>query len=214
MTFARDALAGRQAAPDRDRRPARPAGLAAFVQDLGKTVGNRSLARLVATGKLARRPQKHRDATIAELEKWAKLPHEAHQRWKRLGTLERIGVYEHMHRRYGKDFAESFRKYADAGKADLDSRACEMPVCMPEQYLKQGYKVAERASYQIWLVHPSGRSRYLWGGHPTNKPPEDDDVEPPIEEPPIEEPPIVVDPPPDDFLRTDEPPIDYSAPRP
>jgi hypothetical protein len=111
-----------------------------------------------------------------------------------------------------KDFADSFRKYAGAGKADLDSRGCEMPVCMPDQYLKQGYKVAARASYQIWLVHPSGRWRYLFGGHPTSKPPEDE--VPSDDEPPIEDPPEVVDPPPDDLLVPDAPPIDYSRPRP
>jgi hypothetical protein len=55
MTFARDVpVRGRQAAADRDRRPARPAGPAALVQQLGTTVGNRSLARLIATRKLAR----------------------------------------------------------------------------------------------------------------------------------------------------------------
>jgi hypothetical protein len=66
--------------------------------------------------------------------------------------------------------------------------------------------------YQIELAHPSGRSRYLFGGHPTTKPPEDEQVEPPPpEEPPIEEPPEVVDPPPPDLLQTDEPPIDFSG---
>ena len=43
-------------------------------------------------------------------------------------------MYERMRRRYGKDFAEQFRKYAEFGKADLDSRGCE--GCMPEPYLK------------------------------------------------------------------------------
>jgi len=213
MTFARDVLlAGRKAAPDRDRRPAGPVGPVSLVQHLGTTVGNRSLARLIATERLARRPKKRRDPTTADLEEWAQWPNEAHRQWKRLGTWERIAVYERMKRRYGKDFADQFRKYAGAGKADLDSRTCQMPVCMPEPFLKQGYKVASRASYQIWLVHPSGRWRYLFGGHPTNKPPEVE--EPPDEEPPIEEPPDVVDPPPDDFLQSDEPPIDYSAPQP
>jgi hypothetical protein len=127
-------------------------------------------------------------------------------------VLERGAVLERMRRRYGKDFADLFRKYAEAGKPDFDSRDCEMPVCKPEQYLKQGYKVAERAEHQIWLVHPSGRSRYLFGGHPTNKPPEDE--VPPEEEPPIEEPPEEVDPPPPDLLRPTEPPIDFSRPRP
>jgi hypothetical protein len=212
MTFARDAPpAGRQAAADRRRPPARTAGPAALVEHLGTAVGNRSLARLIAAGRLARRPRKRRDPTTADLEEWAKWPHEAHERWKRLGTLQRIAVLERMRRRYGKDFADLFRRHAETGKVDLDWRGCEMPACMPDQYLKQGYKVADRAQYQIWLVHPSGRQRYLFGGHPTAKPP---DVEPPIEEPPIEEPPDVVDPPPDDFLRTDEPPIDYSSPRP
>jgi hypothetical protein len=217
MTFTRDVLARRQAASDRDRPPAGPAGPASLVQHLGTTVGNRSLARLIASEKLARRPQKRRDPTTADLEEWARWPHRTHQHWKRLGTLERIAVLERMRRRYGKDFADLFRRHAEAGKPDLDARSCEMPVCMPDQYLKQGYKVADRAQYQIWLVHPSGRWRYLFGGHPTNKPSEDEDpsdVEPPIEEPPIEEPPPIVDPPPDDLLRTDEPPIDYSRPRP
>jgi hypothetical protein len=213
MTFARDVpFAGRQAATDRHRPPARPAGSASLVQHLGTTVGNRSLARLIATGKLARQPQKRRDVTPAQLEEWAKWPQRAHQQWKRLGVLERGAVIERMRRRYGKDFAEQFRKYAQAGKADLDSRGCEMPVCMPEQHLKQGYKVAERAQYMIDLVHPSGRYRYLFGGHATSKPPEDEI--PPEEEEPIEEPPEEVDPPPDDLLRTDEPPIDFSRPRP
>jgi hypothetical protein len=212
MTFARDVLpAGRQAASDRARPRARPAGPAALVQHLGATVGNRSLAGLIATERLARKPQKRRDPTSANLEEWAKWPQEAHQRWKRLGTLERIAVVERMRRRYGKDFAEAFRKYAEAGKADFDSRGCEMPVCMPEQYLKQGYKVADRAEHQIWLVHPSGRWRYLFGGHASSKPPEDE--VPPDEEPP-EEPPEPVDPPPEDLLRTDEPPIDFSRPKP
>jgi hypothetical protein len=212
VTFARDAVpAGRRAAPDRGRPPARPAGRAALVGQLGTAVGNRSLARLIEGRQLARRPRKPRAPTTADLEEWAKWPHEAHQNWKRLGTLERIAVLERMRRRYGKDFADVFRRHAEAGKADLDSRGCQMPVCMPDQYLKQGYKVADRAQYQIWLVHPSGRWRYLFGGQPANKPA---DVEPPIEEEPIEEPPEIVDPPPDDLLRTDEPPIDYSRPRP
>ena len=73
--------------------------------------------------------------------------------------------------------------------------------------------MADRAQYQIWLVHPSGRWRYLFGGHPKSKPPEDE--VPPEEEPPVEEPPEeVVDPPPPDLLRPTEPPIDYSRPRP
>jgi hypothetical protein len=213
MTFARDVrLAGRQAASDRGRSPARPAGPASLVEHLGTAVGNRSLARLIAAGKLARRPRKRRDPTTADLEEWAKWPNQAHEHWKRLGALERIAVLERMRRRYGKDFADLFRRHADTGKADLDARGCEMPVCMPDQYLKQGYKVADRSQYQIWLVHPSGRWRYLFGGHPTNKPSEPE--VPPDVEPPIEEPPVIVDPPPDDLLRTDEPPIDYSQPRP
>jgi hypothetical protein len=213
MTFARDVrVAGRQTTSDRDRLPARPPGPASLVQQLGASVGNRSLARLIATAKLARQPQKRRDPTTADLEEWAKWPNQAHQQWKRLGTWERIAVFERMRRRYGKDFAEQFRKYAEAGKADLDSRGCEMPVCMPDPYLKQGYKVAERASYQIDLVHPSGRRRYLFGGHSTSKPPEDE--VPPDDEPPIEEPPDEVDPPPPDLLRPTEPPIDFSRPRP
>jgi len=89
MTFARDVLlAGRKAACDRDRRPARPAGPVSLVQHLGTTVGNRSLARLIATERLARRPQKRRDPTTADLEEWAKWPNQAHEHWKRLGTLE------------------------------------------------------------------------------------------------------------------------------
>jgi hypothetical protein len=209
MTFARDVLLARRQAPsNRGRPPARLAGPAALVQHLGTIVGNRTLTRLIATEKLARKPQKRRDRTAADLEEMAKWPQRAHERWKRLGTLEKIAVVERMRRRYGKDFADSFRKHAEAGKADFDSRGCEMPVCMPDQYLKHGYKVAQRSSYQIWLVHPSGRWRYLFGD-PTTKPKEDEEVEPPIEEPPEE-----VDPPPDDLLRTDEPPIDYSAPKP
>ena len=212
MTFARDVpLAGRKAASDRDRRPAGPVGPVSRREQLGTTVGNRSLARLIATGRLARRPKKRRDPTNADLDEWAQWPNEAHRQWKRLGTWERIAVYERMKRRYGKDFADQFRKYAGAGKADLDSRTCQMPLCMPEPFLKQGYKVASRASYQIWLVHPSGRWRYLFG-HPTSKAPEDEG--PPDEEPPIEELLDVVDPPPDDFLESDEPPIDYSQPQP
>ena len=211
MTFARDALpARRQAASGRTRAPGRPAGPSSLVQQLGSTVGNRGLARLIATERLARRPQKSRETTSADLEEWAKWPRRAHEQWKRLGVLERGAVLERMRRRYGKDFADLFRKYAEAGKHDFDSRGCEMPVCKPEQYLKQGYKIAERAEYQIELVHPSGRSRYLFGGHPTTKPVEED-VEPPPEEPPIEEPPEVVDPPPPDLLQTDEPPIDFSG---
>lgn len=213
MTFAREALpAERKAASGRERRPGRPAGPSSAVQELGTIVGNRSLARLIASQRVARRPQKKpRETTTTDLEEWAKWPQQAHERWKRLGVLERGAVLERMRRRYGKDFADLFRKYAEAGKPDYDSRGCEMPVCKPEQYLKQGYKIAERAEYQIELVHPSGRSRYLFGGHPTTKPPEHKDVEPPIEEPPIEEPPEVVDPPPPDLLQTDEPPIDYSG---
>jgi hypothetical protein len=212
MTFAREVLpAERRATSGRDRRPGRPAAPSSVVRQLGTMVGNRSLARLIATQRVGRRPRKARETTTGDLEEWAKWPQQAHKQWKRLGVLERGAVLERMRRRYGKDFADLFRKYAEAGKPDFDSRGCEMPVCKPEQYLKQGYKIAERAEYQIELVHPSGRSRYLFGGHPTTKPPEDKDVEPPPEEPPIEEPPDVVDPPPPDLLQTDEPPIDFSG---
>jgi hypothetical protein len=211
MTFARDAVSARRpAASGRARAPGRPAEPSTLVQQLGSTVGNRDLARLIATGTLARRPQRSRGTTSRDLEEWATWPRRAHEQWKRLGVLERGAVLERMRRRYGRDFADQFRKYAQAGKHDFDSRGCEMPVCTPEQYLKQGYKIAERAQYQIELVHPSGRSRYLFGGHPTAKP-ADQDVEPPPEEPPIEEPPEVVDPPPPDLLQTDEPPIDFSG---
>jgi hypothetical protein len=211
MTFEREVLpAERQATSGRHRPPERPAGPSSVVQQLGTIVGNRSLARLVA---VARRPQKAREPTTADLEELAKRPDRAHRSWKRLGLGERIQVYSRMQQRYGKDFAESFRKYAEAGKPDYDARDCELGVCTPEQYLKQGYKVAERADHNIWLVHPSGRLRYLFGGHAPSKPPEDGKVvePPPPEEPPIEEPPEVVDPPPPDLLQTDEPPIDYSG---
>src|SRR6476619_6819494 len=183
MTFAREVLpAGRQTARPQGRRT----GPSSLLQHLGTTVGNRSLARLIAAQKLARAPQKTRERTSADLEELAKRPDRAHRSWKRLGVGERVQVYARMQRRYGKDFAESFRKYAEAGKPDYDARDCEMPVCMPEQYLKQGYKVAERAEHNIWLVHPSGRLRYLFGGHATTRAPEDEKVEPPPEEPPIE----------------------------
>ena len=212
MTIAREVLPAERHAPSgRDRAPARPAGPPSLAQQLGSTVGNRSLARLIAAQTLARAPKTSGERTLADLEELAKRPDRAHRSWKRLGAGERIHVYARMQRRYGKDFAESFRKYAEAGKPDYDARDCEMPVCMPEQYLKLGYKVAERAEHNIWLVHPSGRLRYLFGGHPTTKPPEPEDVEPPPEEPPIEEPPEVVDPPPPDLLQTDEPPIDFSG---
>jgi hypothetical protein len=195
MSFAREVRpAERQAASGRDRPPGRPAGPSSLAQQLATTVGNRSLARLI------------RERTSTDLEELAKWPNRAHRSWKRLGGLERIQVYERMRRRYGKAFAESFRKYAGAGKPDYDARDCEMPVCMPEQYVKQGYKVVERAEHNIWLVHPSGRSRYLFGGHAPTKAPEPEEVEPPIEEPPE-----VVDPPPPDLLQTDEPPIDFSG---
>jgi hypothetical protein len=70
------------------------------------------------------------------------------------------------------------------------------------------------SQYQIWLVHPSGRQRYLFGGHSSPPLPEPEEPpEPPEVEPPEEVPPIV-DPPPPDLLQTDEPPIDYSRPRP
>jgi hypothetical protein len=93
-----------------------------------------------------------------------------------------------------------------------------MPVCTPEYYLQRGYKVAARADYQIWLVHPSGRQRYLFGGHSSTRPPDTDALPPePVEReqvpPPERVPPPIVDPPPDDLLQTDEPPIDYSRPR-
>src|ERR1700710_692708 len=104
MTFAREVLpAGRQAASGRARPQARPAGSPSLVQHLGTTVGNRSLARLIAAQKLARAPQKPRETTTGDLEQWAKWPRRAHQHWKRLGVLERIAVYERMKRRYGKD---------------------------------------------------------------------------------------------------------------
>ena len=139
MTFARDVrVAGRQTTSDRDRPPARPPGPASLVQELGASVGNRSLARLIATANLARQPRKRRDPTTADIEKWAKWPNEAHQQWKRLGVWERASVFESMRRRYGKDFAEQFRKYAETGKADLDTRVCEMPVCMPEPFPEAG----------------------------------------------------------------------------
>ena len=209
MTFAREVLpAERQAASGRHRPPGRPAGTSSAVQQLGTIVGNRSLSRLIA---VARRPQKSRETTTADLEELAKRPDRAHRSWKRLSVGERIQVYARMQQRYGKAFAESFRKYAEAGKPDYDARDCELPVCTPEQYLKQGYKIAERAEHNIWLVHPSGRLRYLFGGHTPTKAPEPEDVEPPPEEPPIEEPPEVVDPPPPDLLQTDEPPIDFSG---
>ena len=136
MTFAREVLpAEREATSGRHRPPERPAGPSSVVQQLGTIVGNRSLARLVA---LARRPQKAREPTTADLEELAKRPDRAHRSWKRLGLGERIQVYSRMQQRYGKDFAESFRKYAEAGKPDYDARDCELGFCTPEQYLKQG----------------------------------------------------------------------------
>lgn len=217
MAFAREAPpAGRQATSGQGRPRARPATPALLLGHLGTAVGNRSLARLIATQKVARRPRTRRDPTTAELEEWARWPNQGHEHWKRLGTLERIALLERMRRRYGKDFADLFRRHAETGKADLDWRGCEMPTCTPEQYLKQGFKVAQRAQYQIWLVHPSGRQRYLFGGHAPSKPAEDQipPGDPPPDEPPDVEPPVIVDPPPDDFIRSDEPPIDYSRPQP
>jgi len=209
MTFAREVLPAERQATSGRHRPGRPAGPSSAVKELGTIVGNRSLARLVA---VARRPQKSHEPTTADLEELAKRPDQAHRRWRHLSVGERIQVYARMQKRYGKDFAESFRKYAETGKPDYDARGCEMPVCMPDQYLKQGYRIAERAEHNIWLVHPSGRLRYLFGGHAPATPPAVEEVEPPpIEEPPIEEPPVIVDPPPPDLLQTDEPPIDYSG---
>ena len=94
MTFAREVLpAERQAASGRHRPPGRPAGTSSAVQQLGTIVGNRSLSRLIA---VARRPQKSRETTTADLEELAKRPDRAHRSWKRLSVGERIQVYARM----------------------------------------------------------------------------------------------------------------------
>jgi hypothetical protein len=153
---------------------------------LSAGLGNRTLARIVTAGNLraapnvglARKPKttpQRLALTPAQLEELAQWPDRAHPRWKQLGTLEQGAVLERMRRRYGQAFADEFRGHAQNGTADLDARAFPTDLRSPDSFIQLGFRIAERASYQVWLVHPTGRWRYLYGAIPiTAHPPCDE----------------------------------------
>jgi hypothetical protein len=84
-----------------------------------------------------------------------------------------------MRRRYGEPFAAEFRRHADGGTADFDAQGWHADLRSPDYFIQLGYRVAARASYQVWLVHPTGRWRYVWSGVPmtTHPPCDENEVE-------------------------------------
>jgi hypothetical protein len=110
-------------------------------------------------------------AGIIEL---ARLPHRAHRRWQSLNSGERGAVLWEMARRYGPDFAQQFRRYADAGRFDnvvnitnfcrVNEEGVRIPLTARRgrpateegyQFAGTGLEVGLLYNYELW-VHPSG----------------------------------------------------------
>jgi hypothetical protein len=82
-----------------------------------------------------------------------------------------------MARRYGRTFADEFLAHARNGTADLDAQAWDADLRSVDFFIQRGYRIAQQASYQWWLVHPAGRWRYVYSGVPiTSHPPCDENA--------------------------------------
>lgn len=100
--------------------------------------------------------------TAKELREMARWPGEAHRAWKGLGSADRKTVLEAMGKAYGTAFAQSFEK-ATTGSKRLVAHGyvTSLPHQTPTWFANNGYKLADRATYQQWWVHPDGHEIYL-----------------------------------------------------
>jgi hypothetical protein len=71
-------------------------------------------------------------------------------------------VLEAMGKAYGTAFAQSFEK-ATTGSKRLVAHGyvTSLPHQTPTWFANNGYKLADRATYQQWWVHPDGHEIYL-----------------------------------------------------
>ena len=100
--------------------------------------------------------------TATELRDLARWPGEAHRAWKKLTTLDRVGVLEAMGKLYGKSFADSFLQFTKGGqKLEAHHYVTAQAHQTPQWFESKGYKLAQSSTYQQWWVHPNGHLIYL-----------------------------------------------------
>ncbi len=101
--------------------------------------------------------------SLGQLKALSQWPADAHRAWKRLTTLDRVGIFDHMTKRYGQPFAQAFVDIADKGGARFDTTHFVTALAhqTPQWFNSQGYRLAKRSSYQEWWVHAGGPVIYL-----------------------------------------------------
>ena len=100
--------------------------------------------------------------TQAQLTELARWPAQGHKAWKKLTTLDRIGLITAMEKMYGKPFAKAFEQFTKGGtKLEQHHYVTALAYQTPQWFDGKGYKLAQRSTYQQWWVHPNGHLIFL-----------------------------------------------------